>query len=496
LSSSPSSSPSSEGGGVGEGLKKPIAAVLIVRTGARTGRRLHLTADFATLGRHDSSDLQFDPDKDREVSARHAAVFRQGPTFVVRDLGSTNGTWLNGERIRSDRPLEAGDRIRLGAQGPEVEFTLTTVEHRPTPVVAAQSRDELSRPIGHERSSAGFERVESPTDLRIRMEVARQTDRLRRRIGAGVIAGLVLIATTVGWFSYRGSLRRREVAAEQTRLLTQVDSLQRVLASASNQASVLRLALDSARIDAGVLRARIAEGGLDPDSLSVLDQRVAETILQHTRLLEAADFDVSDLRRANAPAVVMIFAENRDGRSFSSTGFVARSVGDTGWIVTARHAVTDGQGRPAVRVVTGFPGRPNVYRTTLLRLHDSLDLALLRVISQSGVPSVSRLDAIPATVGDPTAVIGYPLGLDLPMAGGSIPGSLDLSPTTSRATVSRTLPSLLQLDGYGVDGISGSPIFGVTGGVIGMLYGGAAGGGGRIIYAVPMAHILTFMDRS
>ena len=109
---------------------------------------------------------------------------------------------------------------------------------------------------------------------------------------------------------------------------------------------------------------------------------------------------------------------------------------------------------------------------------------------------MSRLDAIPATVGDPTAVIGYPLGLDLPMAGGSIPGSLDLSPTTSRATVSRTLPSLLQLDGYGVDGISGSPIFGVTGGVIGMLYGGAAGGGGRIIYAVPMAHILTFMDRS
>jgi len=426
-------------------------------------------------------------------------VFRQGPTFVVRDLGSTNGTWLNDVRIRSDRPLEAGDRIRLGARGPEVEFTLTTVEQRPTPVVVADTPSPVpprAGPTHPKKSESEFESTEGPTDLRIRMEVARQTDRLRRRIGAGIIAGLLLIATAISWSSYRGSVKQRAVATEQARLLTQVDSLQRVLASASNQASVLRRALDSARIDAGVLRARIAAQGLDPDSLLALNTRVAETIVQHTRLLEAADLDVSDLHQANAPAVVMVFAENQDGRSFSSTGFVARSSGDTGWIVTARHAVTDAQGQPAVRIVVGLPGRPSVYRSTLLRLHDSLDLALLRVISRSGLPSVSRLDPRPAMVGDPLAVIGYPLGLDLPMSSETVPGALNLSPTTSKATVSRTLPTLLQLDGYGVEGVSGSPIFSTTGGVVGMLYGGAPDTGGRIVYAVPSAHILAFLDQS
>jgi len=102
-----------------------------VLSGARTGTRRGLTADFATLGRHPSSELQLDPEQDTEVSARHAAVFRQGPGYVVRDLGSATGTWVNGVRVRSDRSLENGDRIRLGANGPEIEFTVEQTQERP-----------------------------------------------------------------------------------------------------------------------------------------------------------------------------------------------------------------------------------------------------------------------------------------------------------------------------------------------------------------------------
>ena len=133
--------------------------------GARAGTRGAVTADFATLGRHPSSDLQFDPENDNDVSARHAAVFRQGPGFVIRDLGSSNGTWVTGMRIRSDRSLEHGDRIRLGAGGPEIEFAVEQIEER-TPARLVEADDPVRAASGAHaaRRSAVIEQEQSTTE--------------------------------------------------------------------------------------------------------------------------------------------------------------------------------------------------------------------------------------------------------------------------------------------------------------------------------------------
>ena len=48
------------------------------------------------------------------ASRRHASVVRQGEEVVVRDLGSTNGTLVNGAKIPGERTLEPGDRIEVG----------------------------------------------------------------------------------------------------------------------------------------------------------------------------------------------------------------------------------------------------------------------------------------------------------------------------------------------------------------------------------------------
>ncbi len=48
------------------------------------------------------------------VSARHARLWWEGGALWLEDLGSTNGTFVNGERVTAPRPLQAGDRIRLG----------------------------------------------------------------------------------------------------------------------------------------------------------------------------------------------------------------------------------------------------------------------------------------------------------------------------------------------------------------------------------------------
>ena len=51
---------------------------------------------------------------DRMVSRHHAVIERIGSTWVVRDLDSTNGTFVNGKRIWSEHPLQPGDEIHLG----------------------------------------------------------------------------------------------------------------------------------------------------------------------------------------------------------------------------------------------------------------------------------------------------------------------------------------------------------------------------------------------
>lgn len=51
---------------------------------------------------------------DKFASSLHARLFVQGGRLWVEDLGSTNGTWLNGERLDGPRPLARGDRVQVG----------------------------------------------------------------------------------------------------------------------------------------------------------------------------------------------------------------------------------------------------------------------------------------------------------------------------------------------------------------------------------------------
>lgn len=85
-------------------------ALLIVRHGPDTGARFLLDADVTTAGRHPNADIFLD---DVTVSRRHCEFLRSGTTFEVRDLGSMNGTFYEGERF--DRhTLEDGAEVQVG----------------------------------------------------------------------------------------------------------------------------------------------------------------------------------------------------------------------------------------------------------------------------------------------------------------------------------------------------------------------------------------------
>jgi pSer/pThr/pTyr-binding forkhead associated (FHA) protein len=86
------------------------SALLIVRRGPNSGARFLLDADVTTAGRHPEADIFLD---DVTVSRRHAQFLRHGTAFEVRDLGSLNGTYLNGERITT-APLGDRGEVQVG----------------------------------------------------------------------------------------------------------------------------------------------------------------------------------------------------------------------------------------------------------------------------------------------------------------------------------------------------------------------------------------------
>jgi hypothetical protein len=77
--------------------------------GVQTGSWYEIR-DGATLGRG-NVEIQLE---DPYASGRHARLERQGAAVVLEDLGSTNGTYLNGEMMRGPQALHDGDRIRIG----------------------------------------------------------------------------------------------------------------------------------------------------------------------------------------------------------------------------------------------------------------------------------------------------------------------------------------------------------------------------------------------
>lgn len=85
-------------------------AVLVSRTGEQYGDRFPLMSGTTNIGRHPNSDIVLD---DITVSRRHAQVVWVDGAYVVRDVGSLNGTYVNQQRTDETR-LYHGDEVQIG----------------------------------------------------------------------------------------------------------------------------------------------------------------------------------------------------------------------------------------------------------------------------------------------------------------------------------------------------------------------------------------------
>jgi len=98
---------------------------LAILSGGRAGSVEPINGAVASIGRHPTCQIRLDADRDTEVSNRHAVIQKKDGVWVARDLGSLQGTYLNGQRISAEQPLNDGDLLRLGASGPELQFLLS-----------------------------------------------------------------------------------------------------------------------------------------------------------------------------------------------------------------------------------------------------------------------------------------------------------------------------------------------------------------------------------
>lgn len=88
----------------------PPGGLLVVRSGPNAGSKFALDKDIITAGRHPDSDIFLD---DITVSRRHVEVQRQGDGYIVRDVGSLNGTYVNRNRL-DEAVLADGDELQVG----------------------------------------------------------------------------------------------------------------------------------------------------------------------------------------------------------------------------------------------------------------------------------------------------------------------------------------------------------------------------------------------
>ena len=116
-------------------LRAPSAFVVSVVSGAEAGARHELdeTASALTIGTSVSCDLRL---SDRGASRRHASIEWLGTFLRVRDLGSTNGTFVNGVKI-VEAEICGGETLRIGSSTLQVESKSARGADAPAPVVAS-----------------------------------------------------------------------------------------------------------------------------------------------------------------------------------------------------------------------------------------------------------------------------------------------------------------------------------------------------------------------
>ncbi|MBI2797167.1 MAG: trypsin-like peptidase domain-containing protein [Gemmatimonadetes bacterium] len=475
-----------------------MSVALAVRSGALAGRTFSFDRAMFSVGRHPDCDLVFDAHKDIDVSGRHAEFVTIGPRTVVRDLGSTNGTWLNGVRLGGDAEVYSGDTVGFGERGPQVVVTVEGGAPRPAASPAARvssgarvpDTGPAAPPVAPVASATppGMP-IGRGTQMKINAAVEQTTRKMQVML---LMVAVVLGAAGIGAYLYgkrQGDEKIKQLMASNDSVLR---SYTAALEAAKGKAGGLDTVLTRYQAEMRRMQAQIAAGGSRED-VERLQRELDEARRGGARVLSAAQMDLEAIYARNGKAVALIIVEMPNGEKSAATAF---SIDAKGVLVTNRHAVKDpGTGAVAKRIAVLFNDTQGWQPAHVVRVNDGDDdLAVLQLDRAGPFPAVVGVAPVADAPrsGQSVAIIGYPLGVDLGVEGG-LRGTARAS--INPGTVSKTIERLTQIDAYAAQGSSGSPVFDNRGLVIGVVYGGPTEAQGRIVYAVPLAKLIGELAR-
>ena len=437
-----------------------MAIEIRILSGALTGQVKRFDKSRVVFGRQGDCDVRFDPDKDLDVSGRHAEIHAIQGRYALHDLNSRNGSFVNGMRLDAGASIEIehGDRLKFGASGPETTFQVIDAIQGTVP----------------------------STEVRIAIAVDRQTAGLKRLMVAGLA---VVVLVLGGGFVYNSRTAARR-DAEIRRLLAANDSMKlqlqgplarsgdtTLMSEMQQRMTTLRVRYDSAATPAA--RARIR----------------AEIQATEQQLRRLVQMDLPTIFARNKNAVAIMMTDFGPGRVFSGSAF---GVTREGLLVTNKHNVVDPEtGTRARRLAVKFTDTRDWLPARIVAYSETDELALIQMERPAEYPvieGISRSGGSESTEGMAVAIIGYPAGTDTPMEGTG--NDFMAKSTLTTGTISKNTSSVLQIDSFATHGSSGSPVFGSNGRVIGVVFGGDRNAGGRIVYAVPAARLAEFLPEA
>jgi hypothetical protein len=227
------------------------------------------TAGGVKIGRRDDVQVKFDAARDPLVSGHHAQVSVDGDAAFVEDLGSSNGTFVNGTRINARTRVGNHDRITLGQNGPEFVVTVfdpaaaigATVAAPPRPAAAppampasgpagtvAVTAPAASPPRPPSLASQGKMPQKSSIGMNTLMGVIakeRGSERKRTLTVVGLVAALLAITTGVAFWLFPKSVIKQEITKQETTIVQGGGvNWQDVFAKVSNKVYVVMKEID------------------------------------------------------------------------------------------------------------------------------------------------------------------------------------------------------------------------------------------------------------